>query len=159
MMFDRLLPQRLDNAYRGRKLGLWLFGLVVFAKSAQSLSIIFAGNYTARGADGMPLDTFPRAIAQTVMAVFALQSLWRLTFCILCLVVLLRYRGAVPLMFALLVVNYLAGQAILHFIPLVRVGTPPGPIVNLTLFSLMIVGLVLSVWQGTHKGPAMNGGR
>ncbi len=154
-MFERLFPQRLDNEYRGQKLALWLFGLVVLAKSAQSLSIIFAGNYTTRGADGIPLDTFPPAIAQTVVAIFAQQSLWRLTFCLLCLFVLLRYRSAIPLMFALLAVNYLAGQVIFNFVPLGSVGTPPGPVINLILFSLMIVGLVLSMWQSTRTEPAV----
>ena len=150
-MFDRLLPQSLDNTYRGHKLALWLFGLVVFAKSAQSLSIMFAGNSTATGADGIPLDTYPPAIAQTVVSLFAQGSVWRLTFCLLCAVVLLRYRSAVPLMFALFVVNYLLAQVMLHFVPLVRAGTPPGPLINLVLFSLMVVGLVLSLWPGTRK--------
>ena len=150
-MFERVLPRSLDNEYRGSKLALWLFGLVVLIKSVQSLSIILAGNYTAMGADGIPLDTFPPAAAQTVLAVFAQQSLWRLTFCVLCLIALLRHRSAVPLMFALLVVNYLAGQIIFRFAPLPRVGTPPGPIINLIVFSLMVVGLVLSVWPSTRK--------
>ena len=150
-MFEGLLPQRLDNEYRGRKFALWLFGLVVLMKSVQSLSIIFAGNYTAMGADGIPLDTFPPAVAQTVLAVFAQQSLWRLTFCLLCLIALLRYRSAVPVMFALLAANYLAGQVIFHFVPLPHFGTPPGPVINLVLFSLMIVGLVLSMWPSTWK--------
>jgi hypothetical protein len=28
-MLNQLLPQRLDNTYRGAKLGLWVFALVV----------------------------------------------------------------------------------------------------------------------------------
>ncbi len=150
-MFERLLPPHLDNEYRGHSIGLWLLGLVALTKSAQSLSIIFAGNYTASGADGVPLDTFPPVIAQTIVAIFAQQSLWRLTFCVLCLVVLLRFRSAVPLMFMLLVTNYLAGEVMFHFIPLPRVGTPPGPAVNLVLFSLMAVGLILSLWRSTRN--------
>jgi hypothetical protein len=150
-VFDRLLPRSLDNTYRGYKLALWLFGLVVFSKSAQSLSIMFAGNSTATGADGIPLDTYPPAVAQTMVSLFAQGSVWRLTFCLLCAVVLLRYRSAIPLMFALFVVNYLIAQAMLHFIPLVRAGTPPGPLINLVLFSLMVVGLALSLWPGTRK--------
>lgn len=145
------MPQRLDNAYRGHKLGLWLFGVVVVAKSAQSLAILVDGYATARDADGIPLDAYPSATAQTVVSVLAQGSLWRLIFCLLCVVVLLRYRSAVPLMFALLVVHYLAGQLMFHFVPLVRLGTPPGPLVNLILFSLMIVGLALAMWRGTRE--------
>ena len=156
-MLQRFLPQRLDNEYRGRKLALWLFGLVVLTKSVQSLSIIFAGSYTAAGADGIPLSTFPSEVAETVLAIFAQQSLWRLTFCLFCLIALFRYRSAVPLMFGMLVVNYLAGQLIFRLVPLPHVGTPPGPTINLVLFSLMVVGLVLSVWPSAktaeHRRP------
>jgi hypothetical protein len=150
-MFERFLPRRLDNEYGGRGLALWLFGLVVSMKSVQSLSIMLAGNRTATGADGIPLDTFPPAAAQTVVAVFAQQSLWRLTFCLVCLIALLRYRSAVPLMFGLFVVNYLAGQLLFLVVPLPHVGSPPGPVVNLVLFSLMVVGLVLSVRRSSRE--------
>ena len=81
-MLGELLPRRMDNEYRGHKLALWLFGLVVAMKSAQSLAIILNGYPTARDADGIPLDSFPPAVAQTVVAVFAQGSLWRLFFCL-----------------------------------------------------------------------------
>ena len=146
-MLDELLPRRLDNEYRGNKLALWLFGLVVAMKSAQSLAIILNGYPTARDADGIPLDSYTPALAQTVVAVFAQGSLWRLFFCFLCVLVLLRYRRAVPLMFALLALNYLAAQLVFKFVPLARVGTPVGPLVNLLLFVVMLVGLGLSLWR------------
>lgn len=146
-MVDRLLPRHIDNTYRGYKLALWLFGLVVAVRIAQSVSIIFRGYSTARDADGIPLDTYTPAAAQTVVAVFAQGSLWRLIFCVLCVLVLVRYRSAVPLMFALLLLNYLASQLIFQLVPLVRMGTPPGPIVNFIMFVLMIVGLALSLWR------------
>jgi len=149
-MLSRLLPARLDNTYSGHKLALWLFGLVVALKGLQSLSIMFNGFSTAIGADGIPLDTFSPAVAQTVLAVLAQGSLWRLIFCLLGVLVLVRYRSAIPLMLAVLVLQYLAGQLIYQFIPLPRAGTPPGPIVNLVMCVLAIVGLILSLW-GRHK--------
>jgi len=146
-MLDELLPRRLDNEYRGNKLALWLFGLVVAMKSAQSLAMILNGYPTARDADGIPLDSYTPALAQTVVAVLAQGSLWRLFFCFLCVLVLLRYRNAVPLMFALLALNYLAAQLVFKVVPLARVGTPVGPLVNLLLFVVMLVGLGLSLWR------------
>lgn len=146
-MIDRLLPRPIDNAYRGYRAGLWLFGLVVAVKTAQSLAIIFNGYSTARDADGIPFDAYPPAASQNIMALFAQASLWRLTFCVVGLFVLVRYRSAVPLMFLLFSLNYLAGQLIFQFAPLVRTGTPPGPIVNFVVFVLMIVGLALSLWR------------
>ena len=144
-MFDKLLPQPIDNTYRGYKVALWLFGLVVGVRITQSMLVIFNGYSTARDADGIPLDTYTPAAAQMVVALFAQASLWRLTFCLLCVLVLVRYRSAIPFMFALLLVNYLAGQLILQFVPVIRTGTPPGPIVNQIMFALMIVGLALSL--------------
>lgn len=144
-MFARLFPPIIDNSYRGSKIALWLLGLVVGLKATQSFAIIFNGRYTATGADGIPLDTYPAAAAQTIVALFALLSLWRLLVCSVGVVVLLRYRAAVPLMLALFLAQYLVNQLLLQFIPLVHVGTPPGPIINLVLAVLTLVGLVLSL--------------
>lgn len=83
--------------------------------------------------------------AQQMVALFAQGSLWRLTLGLFCVLVLARYRSAVPLMFALLLLNYLASLVIFQFVPLSRTGTPPGPYVNLALFILTVLGLVLSL--------------
>lgn len=144
-MFDKLLPRPIDNTYRGYRVALWLFGLVVGVRMLQSLSVIFNGYSTAINADGLPLDTYPATAAQTAVALFAQASLWRLTVCAVCVLVLARYRSAVPLMFLVLALNFLAAQLLFWFVPLVRVGTPPGPYVNLALFALTIIGLVLSL--------------
>ena len=58
-MFDKLLPQRIDNTYRGYKLALWLFGLVVGVTIIQGVFVIFNGYSTIMGADGIPLNTYP----------------------------------------------------------------------------------------------------
>jgi hypothetical protein len=137
--------QRIDNTYRGYRVALWLFGLVVALKITQSVGVIINGYTTATAADGIPMDTYTPAAAQTVEALFAQGSLWRLTFCLLCVLVLVRYRSAIPFMFVLLLLNYLASQLIFHFIPLVRTGTPPGPIINFIMFALVIIGFALSL--------------
>jgi hypothetical protein len=146
-IFKRFFPQRIDNTYRGRKLALWLFGLVVAVRITQSILIIVNGHSIASSADGIPLETYAPAAAQTIVAIFAISSLNRLIIALLCVLVLVRYRSAIPFMFAVLLLSYLAGELILRFIPLVRTGTPPGPIVNLTMFALTIVGLALSLWK------------
>jgi hypothetical protein len=142
-----LLPRTIDNTYEGRKLALWIFGLVVLLRTLQSVMIIFNGNYTARNADGIPLETYPADAVQTILALFALASVWRLIVSLICVIVLVRYRRAIPLMFIVLALTFLGAQLVTRFIPLVRVGRPPGVIVNLILFGLTIVGFVLSVWK------------
>jgi hypothetical protein len=152
-MLNRLLPQRIDNAYQGRTLALWLFAVVVTVKILQCVSILFDTASIVRNADGIPLDTYAPAGAQTVVAIWALSGLERLIIAFLCVLVLVRYRSVITFMFGLLAMDYLARQLILFVHPIVRVGTPVGPIVNFALFVLVIVGLPLSLVKGDKARP------
>jgi hypothetical protein len=149
-MLDQLLPQHLDNTYRGNRLAIWLLALVVFVQAGQGLMSIFNGYYAASAPDAIPLDTYTAAAAETVVSLFALLGLMRLIICFLCVLALVRYRAMIPLMFALLVLEYLSRRLILQFLPIVRSGTPPGSVVNLALLAVMIVGLALSLRSKGH---------
>ena len=144
-LVNAILPPTVDNSYRGRRSGLWLLGLVAAVKMLQSLEVIFNGYSTAIAADGIAVNTYPRDAAQAVLALFALGSLWRLTFSASCMVVLTKYRALVPAMLLLLSLVYVASELLFLFIPLPRVGSPAGPTVNLALFILTGVGLVQSL--------------
>ncbi|HYR75951.1 MAG TPA: hypothetical protein VEM96_08915 [Pyrinomonadaceae bacterium] len=151
-MVEKLLPQPIDNTYSGSKIALWLFGLIVFVHILQSVMVMVNGYSIAQSADGIPLENYPGAAAQTILAIFMVSSLRRLIISLMCAVVLFRYRSAVPLMFVVLGLAYLGGQVIFQFVPIVRVGTPPGVVVNLIMFGLTVVGLALSLWRrgGSH---------
>ena len=62
-MFDKLLPQPIDNKYSGSKIALWLFGLIVFVHILQSVMVILNGHLVAQSADGIPLENYPAAAA------------------------------------------------------------------------------------------------
>jgi putative exporter of polyketide antibiotics len=144
-MLNPLFPQRVDNAYRGYTLALWLFALVVLLNVLINTMSIFNGYSVTRSADGVPLDTFAPAAARTVVSVVALLGLSNLMVCLLGVLVLVRYRTLIPMMFALLLLEYLGRRLILHFLPIPRTGTPPGSAVNLALLAVMIAGLALSL--------------
>lgn len=146
-IWERLFPRKIDNNYAGLKTALWLFAFVILIRAIQSVMIIVNGHSIAQSADGIPLETYPAAAAQTIVAIFALSSLNRLMISLIGAVVLVRYRRAVPLMFLVLGLTYLGTQLITQFVPIVRVGTPPGVIMNRVLIGLTIVGLVLSLWK------------
>jgi len=147
-MFGRFFPAQIDNTYRGHRLALWLFALVTALRLAQSFVVIFNGRSTAVSADGIPLDSYPPEAAQTIVALFTLSGLYRLILSLLCLLVLVRYRGATAFMFAVLLLNYLGAQLIVTFVPIVRVGSPPTSFVNLSLLALTAAGLALSLMRG-----------
>ncbi|HEY3204511.1 MAG TPA: hypothetical protein VGL03_12735 [Thermoanaerobaculia bacterium] len=156
-VFNQLLPQRVDNTYRGHKLALWLFGLLVFMKAAISLNSIFNGYSVARSADGIPLDTFTPAGAQTVVTLFGLLGISQLMFCLLGILVLARYRAVISFMFALMLLEHLSRRLILQLMPIVRTGKPPGTVINLVLLAVMIVGLALSLWSRDDLQAAETG--
>ncbi len=47
---------------------------------------------------------------------------------------------------AVLAIEYLARQLIFSFYPLGSVGSPLGPMLNLVLFLISVIGLALSLW-------------
>jgi len=146
-MFDRLLPRNIDNSYRGRRLALWLFALVVFMKTSIGLGTIFNGYHAAVTADGIPLDTFTPAGRQAFVSLFAAWGLAQVTIGLLCILVLVRYRAVVPFMFALLLLEHLGRKLIFFVMPIPRSGDAPGVLINLALVALMVVGLALSLWN------------
>lgn len=144
-MLNRLLPRQADNTYRGYRLALWLFGILVLVKTIISINSMINGRDVASSADGIPLDTFTPEGARTVVSLFAHLGLANFVICLLCIVVLARYRALVPLMFSLLLLQHLARKLIHQVMPIVTTGSPPASVINLVLLALMVVGLALSL--------------
>jgi hypothetical protein len=146
-MLNEFLPTSADNVYRGRRLALWLFAAVVLMRVVMSLNSMLNGRAIASSADGIPLQTYAPAAAQTTVSMFALLGLSTFIISLVCILILVRYRSLVPVMFAVLLLQSLGGRLILHFLPIIRTGTPPGIYVNLLLLGLMVLGLTLSLWR------------
>ena len=144
-MLRQLFPQRIDNTYRGHRLALWLFALLVLMKGGIGLGTIFNGRSAAISADEIPLDTFTPAGEQAFVSIFAAWGLSQLMLNLIGLLVLVRYRAMVPFMFALLLLEHLSRRLIFWILPIARTETPPGVFVNVLFVVVMIVGLVLSL--------------
>lgn len=156
-MIDRLLPARLDDTYRGQKIALWLFGLLVFMKAGMAVNSIFNGYFVATSADGMPLDTFAPAATQAVVSLFAAWGLGQLMISLVCVLVLVRYRSGVPFMFALLLLEHASRALMFQVIPIDKAAAAsPASVVNVVLYTLEIGGLALSLWT---RGVANAGSR
>lgn len=153
MRITEVLPESLDNRFRGRLLALWLFGPVLVVKTGIALGTIFNGRAAAQSADGIPLDRFGADGAEAVVALFAIWGLAQLVLCGLGILALVRYRAMVPLLFLLLLLEQLARKGILMVKPIVRSGTPPGALINLSLLGLMVVGVALSLWRRKEPAP------
>lgn len=150
-MFERILPPRIDNVYRGHRFAIWLLLLVLVVKTGIALGTIFNGRNAAQLADGIPLDSFSSAGAQAVITMFAAWGLAQLIWSVFGILALTRYRAMIPLMFVLLLVEHLARRLIFVLEPIARVGAPSGPYINLALITLMTVGMVLALMQRPLK--------
>jgi hypothetical protein len=151
-MLNRVFPQRFDNNYRGHKLALWLFIPIVLMKVGISVSSIFDTYNVVRSADGIPIDTFTSGGAEAVVSVTTLLGLSQFLLASLGVLALVRYRAMIPLMYVLLLVEYLAKKWILLVKPIVRTGTSPSTYVNLVLIVLLVAGLVLSLRTRSSDG-------
>ncbi len=144
-MLELILPARIDNAYRGSRAALWIFGAVVAFKGLIGLNSILLGEKVATNADGIPLDTFGPEGAQAVVSLFAIWGLAQVFLCLLCVLALVRYRTAVPLMYAVLLLEHVLRRGILLAMPIARTAGSPGLFINIGLFLVMAVGLALSL--------------
>jgi hypothetical protein len=144
-MLNRIFSKQFDNHYRGQKIAIWLFALLTLMNTGISFAAIFKADGAAQSADGIPLDTYGSSAAQAVIGVVAFLGLARLLLCVLFIIALVRYRAMIPLMYVLIVADWLAHKGIGMMKPIARAGTPPGLYVTWSLFALSVIGLVLSL--------------
>src|SRR6185369_4922199 len=107
-MLNRIFPDQFDNNYRGHWLAPWLLGLVMAVKAMQGVQSIINTRDVLTTADGISLAGFTPSSVDVIVALFALLGLYLLVLPLQSIVVLLRYRTMVPLMFLLLLLVNLA---------------------------------------------------
>ncbi len=144
-MLNKFFPQHADNAYHGHKLALWIFALVVLIRVFQGLNTFLNPRTTARYADGIPLHTYAPAAEQTTASLFSMLGLYAFIIYLICILVLIRYRSLVPVMFALLLLQNIGSKLVFHFLPIIRTGTPPAIYMSWILLSFIVAGLALSI--------------
>ena len=152
-MLDRLFPPRFDNDYRGSRIALWIFGLLVAMRTVIGLNSIFNTRLVASSADGIPLDTFTPAGAQAAVALFALLGLSHVVIALIGILALVRYRSMIPFLFALLLFAHLCGRWIGRVHPIPRAGAPPASLINVVLLAVTAAGLALSLWGSRDSRP------
>ena len=142
---QRIVPECIDNRYRGHPLALWLFVPITLQKLAVSLTHLFTADGGAQSITTMPLDTYPASAAQNIVGLMARQGIEQLMFAMLLLLVLLRYRAMIPLMYVLIVAHYVATKGVAQMKPLVVTGTSGANTPMLVIAIMSVAGLVLSL--------------
>jgi hypothetical protein len=144
-MLNKIFPKTVDNNYKGSKIALYAFYLAVIVTIARSLAHIFLPDGGAQSIATMPLDTFSANAVNAVIFMFAYWGLSQLIMGIFYIIVALRYRSLVPLMYVFIFVEYLMRFIIGQYRPLSLVGTAPGGVLNKIAIPLALIMLVLSL--------------
>jgi hypothetical protein len=152
-MFSRIFPAQIDNNYLGHRLAVWLLVPIVLLRAVIGFNSIFFTRTVATSADGLPLDSFTAAGAQTVLALFALLGLFSLLLALLGFVVLVRYRAMIPFLYLFLLIQELGNKAILLANPITSSApsrTQAGSVVVLAILAMTLIGFVLSVTKDSN---------
>ena len=144
-MWKRIFPETFDNRYRGQKLALWVLYPITFMNLAIALGGIFSKDGGAQSADVIPLDTFGNGGAEAVIRVAAILGLANLLLGVFYVLALVRYRSMIPLLYVLLVADYLGRRGIAQMKPYLHIAATGASYVNWVLFALSLTGLVLSL--------------
>ncbi|HEX8904774.1 MAG TPA: hypothetical protein VF771_08035, partial [Longimicrobiaceae bacterium] len=148
-----------DNRFPGRRLGYWLFALMLL-KIVMGLNVMANAPSVARSADGVPVESFGTAARAAFSFVFAAWGLGQLVLGLASLVVLLRYRSLVPLMFLALLIEQLGRMGLRLYWPVERIPDAPGTAINIALSAVMVLGFALSIWRPRTEmaGPHVSAG-
>lgn len=153
-MFIRLFPKQIDNTYQGYALAIWLFVPLVLVKLLMGLNVAglnpwVSNRYIAQSFDLIPLDTFSAEAASTVMFMFAAWGLALFVLSLLGVVVLIRYRAMIPLIYLLLAIEQFGRRGILTMSPVERAveihGITAALLINWGLMAALAIGFGLSL--------------
>jgi hypothetical protein len=151
-MLNRIFPKTFDNVFRGHWLAIWLFVPIVLLKTVQGVNSIVLTRSTAANADGIPIDSFPPAAAETVLSMFALLGFYLLLVPLQCTVVLLRYRSMIPFMYLILLIMQLGARTVRYFEPGPPSATVPiGLVINLGILAVTLLGFALSLTASRER--------
>ncbi len=154
-MLDRLFPKQFDNDYRGYWLGIWILAPILLMKLAMGFNVAglnpwISNRQIAINADGLAVDSYGNEAASVVMFMFASWGLILLVLSLLGILVLVRYRAMVPLMYLLLGIEQFGRKAIgllqpVASHPATAENLTPGFIINTGFMAALLIGFVLSL--------------
>jgi hypothetical protein len=146
-----MFPEVINNNFNGKKIALWVFGLITVMTIGRSLVHIFARDGDAQSIATIPLDSYTQASADTVVLIFSLWGLSQLLMGFVYVIALWKYRSLIPFLYLLLFIEY-AGRILLGlWKPIVLAGTAPGSVGNYIMAPLALGMTFLS--QGNPTKP------
>jgi hypothetical protein len=146
-MLEKILPRQVDNNYNGHKLALYFFYFITLVTIGRSCIHIFASDGGAQSIATIPLDTFTRGGAEGVIFLFAQWGIAQLMVGLMYLIVALRYRRMIPLMYVFIFFEWSSRIVLAFFKSIETAGVAPAAIVQLILVLGVPAMFYLSIRQ------------
>ena len=140
-----LFPSLIDNEYKGKKIPLFFFYLLIPVTIIRSLVHIFKADGGAQSIANIPLHLYSEQASDTIVHLFSEWGLSQLLFGLLYICILFKYKSLIPLMYLFLVLEYLTRLLLAFYKPVVLEGYAPGGIANYFLVPLFVVLFILSL--------------
>ena len=147
----KILPNTIDNVYKGSKISKYMFLFLTIVTVVRSLIHIIAVDGGAQSIATIPLNSYSNAAAATVILMFALWGLSQLLMSIVYAVVYYKYQSLIPAMYILLIIEYSMRLVIGIMKPIETIGTAPGGIGNYILIPVCLILFLMSINVSENK--------
>ena len=151
---EPLLPAKIDNTIRGTKIPFYIFAVYAMVSTVRSCIHLLASDGGAGSIAGMDLSV---AGADGIIFAFALWGSSQLLFAMIQLLVVIRYRALIPLMWLMLILETLLRELVGTMKPVTFAHTPPGAIGNQIILPLAVLMLILSLWSASKSYSQVEG--
>ncbi|MGF1773630.1 hypothetical protein L4C42_15075 [Vibrio wakamikoensis] len=145
--FKSILPKVIDNNYQGAKLSQYFFYCLTAMTLWRSQHHLLAADGGAQSIATIPLDSFSSGAASTIVGIFALWGLSQLLLAFIYLLVAVRYKSLIPMMFIIAIAEYAGRFVVGSWKPVVTLGNAPGGLINLPLVLVCLVALLGSIYR------------
>jgi hypothetical protein len=140
-----IFPKQINNTYTGHPIALYTFYIIIFITIVRSLIHILAPDGGAQSIATIPLDTYSVESANTVIFMFGLWGISQLLLGIVFLIITIRYKALIPLMYLFVFTEYSLRLILGFFKPITITGVAPGGIGNYVFIILSILLFILSM--------------
>ncbi len=146
-MLKTLFPKVADNNYKGHKIAKWVLMIYVFKSFFSGSVHLFAPDGGAQSIASIALDQFTQGGSDTVITIFGMWGLEQLVIGIIAVVILLRYKSLIPMLWCVYAIEYTL-RGIAHFFTpgVYSVSTPPGALADKLLIPLAILMLLIALF-------------
>ena len=145
MNISSILPQIIDNNYKGHKIALYTFYLLLIITIVRSLIHIFAPDGGAESIASIPLDDYSLGAQSAIILMFSLWGSSQLMIAIFYFIVAIRYKSLISLMYCFLILEYVMRLLVGFAKPMDVLHTPPGAYANYIFPIVSIIMLYFSM--------------